>query len=90
MILSASGRSRHTPIESSVRELIASHPRFSAYIRTIQIEYARDTLILTGELPSYYAKQLLQEALRSLAYIRRIDNRICVVRSAARSQLRDD
>ncbi len=83
-------QTKEARVTSDAREILASHPRFCTHVEAIQIGFSRDTLTLTDELPSYYTKQLLQETLRSLDCIQRIDNRICVVYRGGRSDVGDD
>lgn len=71
-------QSTEARVTSGAREVLASHPRFYGYVDAIQIEFNRDTLTLSGELPSFYTKQLIQETLRSLDFVGRIENRIRV------------
>lgn len=54
---------------------LQSHPCFHDRCHTIGIESSEGRLILTGRLPSFYLKQLAQEALRGLAWplVNRID-----------------
>lgn len=66
-------------IEFDVRRIVERHPHFHGRTATIHAERQSDKLVLTGRLPSFYLKQLLQEAVRSVDGISRIDNRIDVV-----------
>jgi len=74
------GRERRKySVPSDVRQVLASHPVFSNHVQSIRVELDRDTLKLTGQLPSYFTKQLLQETLRSVEGVEQIENRVCVV-----------
>jgi hypothetical protein len=61
-----------------VRERLDIHPLFYGRISLFGIEMVDDTLILSGRLPSFYLKQLLQEAVRGVPGVTNIDNRIDV------------
>lgn len=47
-------------------------------LKAIKCRVRRGALVLTGEAPTYFHKQLAQEALRSLATVYAIDNQIAV------------
>jgi hypothetical protein len=66
-------------IERNVTQAIGQHPHFRGRANTVRIEYRHDTLIITGRLPSFYLKQLLQEAVRQVGGVGKIDNRIDVI-----------
>ena len=68
-----------TPIEDLAIRQIEEHPYFRGRAHTIDVEYRSGTLILSGRLPSFYLKQMLQEVLRHVDGIKQIDNRIDVV-----------
>jgi len=74
-------RRQLSPIESRVVELLESHGHFRGKTQFIQCRVNEGCLRLDGCLPSYYLKQLAQEALRNFPGIEKIDNRIFVVRS---------
>ncbi|MCA9149975.1 MAG: hypothetical protein KDA92_11770 [Planctomycetales bacterium] len=54
---------------------LQSHPQFHWHCQTIHIDLEGELLVLTGQLPSFYLKQLAQEALRGITptVINRID-----------------
>jgi len=56
------------------------HPHFCGRTNTIRIECRHDTLIVTGRLPSFYLKQVLQEVLRQVDGVGKIANRVDVIR----------
>jgi hypothetical protein len=47
-------------------------------LKAIRCRFRRGTLFLTGEAPSYFHKQLAQEAIRTLAAVNTINNQIAV------------
>jgi hypothetical protein len=64
---------QETPI---ARAVLAEHS--IAALRTLKVSESRQSVILTGQVNSYYHKQLAQEAVRPAARGRQIDNRIQV------------
>ncbi len=66
-------------VQSRVAELLEQHPHFRYRPGTIEAEFYQGTLVLKGRLPSFYLKQLLQEALRQVEGVDTIDNRVDVV-----------
>jgi hypothetical protein len=43
------------------------------------LEFYQGKIILSGRVPSFYLKQLLQEALRDIDGVEMIDNRVDVI-----------
>jgi hypothetical protein len=82
--------------DERVTELIPARPappnlaerclRSNPYLalRNISCEWLDGVLVLRGCLPSYYLKQVAQEAVASLEGIERIDNQIEVVPGGSR------
>ena len=62
----------------SIRERLEQHPHFRGRTSLIQIELVEETIVLSGSLPSYYLKQLLQEAIMPMPDVTDIDNRVLV------------
>jgi osmotically-inducible protein OsmY len=74
------------PSSSNVAEVVEraeNQLRRNAYValKNIGCEYHEGVLTLHGCLPSYYLKQLAQEAVAHVNGIVRIDNQIAVVPS---------
>ncbi|TWU29745.1 hypothetical protein [Bythopirellula polymerisocia] len=67
------------------------HFMFQGHMDTLNLSYQTGTLLVTGELPSFYLKQVLQTALRDLPGVDRVDNRVAVVTAngSANSRSRD-
>ncbi|HRX79099.1 MAG: hypothetical protein H6821_08995 [Planctomycetaceae bacterium] len=53
--------------------------------QTITIEPSEDGIILTGTVPTYYLKQMLQEVLRPLHF--RVENHVHVVSATGLSDI---
>ena len=70
--------SQVNPVVSSIRERLDKHPHFRGRSHLIQIRSTGDSLVLSGRVPTYYLKQLLQELLKSDPDIGNIDNRVDV------------
>ena len=63
----------------SVRERLELHPHFRGRTFLLAIEMVEETIVLSGSLPSFYLKQLLQEAVRGVPGVTDIDNQVDVV-----------
>jgi len=63
----------------SIRERLEQHPHFRGRASLVQIELVEGTIVLSGRLPSYHLKQLLQEAIRLMPDVTDIDNRVLVM-----------
>ena len=69
------------------RRKLEQHPHFHGHTTNLQIKQRGETLYLSGRLPSFYLKQLVQEALLSLPGVREIDNGIDVISSTGVSSV---
>ncbi len=63
---------------SRIREQLEDHPHFRGRTHLIEIRSNGDSLVLSGRVPTYYLKQLLQEAVKLVPDIGEIDNRVDV------------
>ena len=63
-------------IVSSIRELLEQHPHFRGRTSLLAIESIGGSIVLSGRLPSYYLKQLLQEAVKGSFDVTNIDNHV--------------
>ncbi len=59
-----------------IREYLEQHPHFRGRTSLLQIETIGGEIVLSGRLPSYYLKQLLQEAVKKIPDVAHIDNRV--------------
>jgi hypothetical protein len=66
-------------VQRNAERAIGSHPHFRGRTNSICVECHQEALIVTGRMPSFYLKQLLQEVLRHVDGIEKIDNRVDVV-----------
>lgn len=67
-------------IPPNVAKIAQQRLRTSPYaaLRKVHCQFHNGVLILTGEVPTFYTKQVAQEALRSLDQVQRVDNRLAV------------
>ncbi len=82
---------REIKTEHEAESLLARHAHFRGQIKPIRFRCMNRSLVVSGDVDSYYLKQLAQEALRGLEGVDRIDNRIVVIteaRTDQREQLR--
>jgi hypothetical protein len=61
------------------RDLVASHPHFFGRAEIFEFECSENVLVVRGRVPTFYLKQLLQDALKKLDGVRRVDNRVDVL-----------
>jgi osmotically-inducible protein OsmY len=71
---------------ADVTERAESELRRNAYfaLKNIACEYREGVLTLTGCLPTYYLKQVAQEAISRIDGVERVENRIEVVSPSRR------
>lgn len=80
---------RHTPstrndqprsdLSAIARQYLESHPHFRGRAAGVSIAHEGPNLFLTGRLPTFYLKQLVQEAVRHVPGVQSVYNRIDVV-----------
>jgi hypothetical protein len=63
------------------RQQLNKHPHFRGRSAEVFIEQRGNALRLSGRLPSFYLKQLVQEMLRHVPGVESVRNEIRVVRS---------
>jgi BON domain len=63
------------------RKELEHHPHFRGRSGGIVIEQRGKSLLVSGRLPSFYLKQLVQETLRHVPGVQSVSNDIQVVRS---------
>jgi hypothetical protein len=63
-------------VVSLVQERLDKHPHFRGRTHLIQIRSNGNSVMLSGRVPTYYLKQLLQEAVKLVPDIGGIDNRV--------------
>ncbi len=65
-------------VVSLVRHRLGIHPHFRGRASLFTIERIGKTITITGRVPTYYLKQLLQEAIKAVPGVVNIDNRVHV------------
>jgi osmotically-inducible protein OsmY len=82
---------QHPQTPPSVSERAESELRRNAYValKNIACEYREGVLILSGCLPTYYLKQLAQEAVAGIDGVAFVENRIEVVSPLRRPAFAD-
>lgn len=61
------------------RERLQRNNHFALHDNCVRISKEGQRLVLTGQVPSFYLKSLLQNLLLDLPGIQRVDNRVDVV-----------
>ena len=73
---------------SAAREYLQCHPHFHGRLDDVCIEQEGRNLYLSGRLPSFYLKQLVQEAVRRVPGVQFVYNQIDVVSAHGISSVR--
>lgn len=81
-------RPQQPKLSELARHQLEQHPHFRGHIGDLSIQERGSTLCLSGRLPSFYLKQLVQEALIRLPGVGEIDNEIDVVNPGGISSVR--
>ena len=85
----SSSSSRERPDLSGIaRNYLEGHPHFRGRMNDVAISHDGRTLVLTGRLPSFYLKQLVQEAVRHVPGVQHVRNLIDVVSAEGVSSVR--
>ena len=63
---------------SRIRRRLEDHPHFRGRTHLLHIEATDGSVVVSGRVPTYYLKQLLQEAIRAIPDVAHIDNRVDV------------
>jgi len=58
--------------------MVAAHPHFCGRTHALQFNVEDGVLTVTGTVPSYYVKQMLQSALKNFKDVRLVDNKVAV------------
>ena len=66
-------------LSTLARDYLEHHPHFRGRINDVSIDHDGRTLLLTGRLPTFYLKQLVQEAVRHVPGVQQVRNLIDVV-----------
>jgi hypothetical protein len=66
-------------LSAVARQYLESHPHFRGRTNGVSIAQDGRNLFLTGRLPTFYLKQLVQEAVRHVPGVQNVVNQIDVV-----------
>ena len=66
-------------IAMRARDVISRHAHFRGRAHRFEFECFKNVLVIRGRVPTFYLKQLLQDALKRVEGIRRIENYVEVV-----------
>ena len=77
-----------TDLAVLAKQHLARHPHFRGRLGGLRIENRGKTLILAGIVPTFYLKQLVQEAVRYLPGVHSVRNDIDVVNACGVSSVR--
>lgn len=75
-------------LSTLARQHLEHHPHFRGRVSDVYIEHHGRTLFLTGRLPTFYLKQLVQEAVRHVPGVQHVRNLIDVVSCEGISSVR--
>jgi hypothetical protein len=75
-------------LTSLARQSLERHPHFRGRTSVLCIEQRGSMLCLTGRLPTFYLKQLVQETVRHIPGVKGVWNEITVIEGASQSGAR--
>lgn len=75
-------------VEERARRRLAEQCAYAFCFDQVTLSYAQGTLKLSGRVPSFYLKQVLQTHLRNLDGVVQIDNQVDVVSATGVSSVR--
>jgi osmotically-inducible protein OsmY len=70
------------------KNYLETHPHFRGRVNEVAIQHKDKTLYLSGRLPTFYLKQLVQEAVRHVPGVQYVRNMIDVVNVEGVSSVR--
>lgn len=73
------GMARHPSVETEARNTVAGNSLFRGRMSNLEFVFDSGSLVITGKLPSFYLKQVLQTIVTHINGIEKIDNRVEVV-----------
>ena len=75
------------PLDLLAFRHLNQHPQFRNRTSSLKIESQGESVVVTGRLPSFYLKQLLQELLKRMPVAVSIDNQVDVISSSGVSSV---
>jgi osmotically-inducible protein OsmY len=76
-------------LSTVARQYLESHPHFRGRTSGVSVVQEGRNLCLTGRLPTFYLKQLVQEAVRHVPGVQNVINQIDVVSASGVSSARN-
>lgn len=77
----AGGQESNSELIRHTRQMLAQHSQLRRLEASFQFIELDETLIVRGDVPSFYLKQMIQTVLRDLEGVRRVDNQVEVRRA---------
>jgi osmotically-inducible protein OsmY len=84
----ASPMCERADLSALARNYLENHPHFRGRVNNLAIEHDGRNLILSGRVPTFYLKQLVQETVRHVPGVQHIRNKIEVVSAEGVSSIR--
>jgi len=81
-------RSAACEVEELARRSVTENCSYCYYFRRVSFRFHDSVLVVEGQVPSFYLKQVLQTLLAGVDGIDEIDNRVDVVNSRGVSSVR--
>jgi hypothetical protein len=78
----------NSAVAGEARDMISRHAHFRGRANMFEFECTENVLVIRGCVPTFYLKQLLQDALKQLEGVQRIDNHVDVFVPEALSSVR--
>ena len=75
-------------LSALARHHLENHPHFRGRVSDVFVEHKGRTLFLTGRVPTFYLKQLVQEAVRHVPGVQQVRNLIDVISADGISSVR--
>jgi osmotically-inducible protein OsmY len=75
-------------LSALARQLLERHPHFRGRVSGVNIKHEGRNLYLSGRLPTFYLKQLVQEAVRHVPGVDFVYNEVDVVSAHGVSSVR--
>jgi len=75
-------------LSALARNYLEHHPHFRGRVSDVKIEHEGKIVFLSGRLPTFYLKQLVQEAVRHVPGVQQVRNLIEVVSADGVSSVR--
>ena len=84
---SVSGTASNRDVMAVAQDRLASSGYFGTHFKEIACDFTNGVLTIRGRVPTFYLKQILQEVLRDVDGVSRIDNQVNVVSATGLSSI---